>query len=98
MEFSSLFRRGTDSARKLKNMIRGSVRGGSSGKGGTDHTITATAETESNSTADFNKYLLSDLHLDISILSSGEQNDTKLQFSWYAKEITDIEISIQVLF
>ena len=37
---------------------------------------------------DTDKYLLSDLHLDISIESSGEEDESKLGFYWYAKSIT----------
>jgi hypothetical protein len=85
MDFSSLFRK--DSARRLK--IKSG--GGSSGKG------TSSNVTE-NSTTDEGKYLLSNLHLKISLVSSGEEDASKLHFHWYVKNISDTEITIQFVF
>jgi hypothetical protein len=96
MDFSSLFRKDTNSDRRLKGKSGGS----SSGKESTDKSTTATTEAEAGlkNITDFDKYLLSDQHLDISVKSSGEEDESKLQFNWYAKEITGTEISIQLLF
>ena len=51
---------------------------------------------EENSKNDFNrsKYLLSDKHLKIMILSGGDQDDSKLEFEWFAIDITGTEITI----
>ena len=84
MEFSSLFRKDTDSTRSLNSV------GGS--KGGT------TADATDQTYPKCGKYLLSDLHLNITIESSGEEDETKLEFEWCATNITGTEISVQILF
>jgi len=45
-----------------------------------------------------NKYLLSDEYIEISILSSGEVDQQKLNFQWGVTKITGTVITIQVEF
>jgi hypothetical protein len=45
-----------------------------------------------------NKYLLNSSHLDISLLSGGDQDDSKQKFEWFALNITETQIKIQVIF
>ncbi len=98
MNFSSLFNK-IDSTRRIKsNIDDGSSSGG--GSSGKKSFADETAQDNSNSTDDFDrsKYLLSDKHLKITILYGGDQDDSKLEFEWFAVDITETEITIQVLF
>ena len=52
-----------------------------------------------NKVADIrSKYLLSDKELKITVISGGEVDDSKLKLDWYASDITDTDITIQLIF
>jgi hypothetical protein len=51
-------------------------------------------------TEDFNrnKYLLNSTHLNITLNSGGDQDESKQQFEWFALNITDTQIKLQAIF
>ena len=76
-----------------------SVFNSTSGKGGgrsQKYREKARAATE----GDFNrnKYLLNHTHLNITLISGGDQDDSKQQFEWLVLNITQTQIKIQVIF
>jgi hypothetical protein len=41
-----------------------------------------------------NKYLLNSTHLNLTLLSGGEQDDSKQQFEWFVLKITETQIQV----
>jgi hypothetical protein len=81
MNFSSLLNTGADR------------KGGGRSSG---YSAQATSEVDSTNKTDFNRnlYFLSDQHLNITLLSGGDQDDSKKQFEWFALNITATKIRI----
>lgn len=83
MDFSFLMN--TVSSKNLKSKSGGQSSGFSA---------QASADSTIGTNFDKNKYLLSSKHLKISMKPSEDQDDSKLQFEWFAVNISETQIKI----